>query len=134
MKRIVLIIVAMLAAISLSSCGTKSQPEATSKSVEVDPIVGKWELTKLMGGDGETETFDISDQKTIYTFDQDGTMAGVDNGKAVSGTWKEIDDSLYVVTINSSDLVFTLENNSLINQVNIEFGEGTELNFIFERK
>ncbi len=123
MKRLLMFLLAGMTAAMLCACGSQ-QP-----AKQEDPIVGKWELTKMAD---KTETGNATGAETVYAFDNDGTMTGIDNGKAVSGTWKKITDSSYVVTINNSDQKYTLGGNTLIYEA--DFGDLGKINFIFERK
>lgn len=124
MKRLLMFFVAVTAAFILCACGG-------SQKAAADPIVGKWEVTKLVGDDGSEE--DATAFGTVYNFDKDGTMTGIDNGKVVKATWKQVDTGSYVVTSDSNDMVFKLDGDVLTYEV-----KGNQLmpamNFIFERK
>lgn len=145
-KKILLATTLTAAALALTACGgsqpAKDQTAAPAPAETIiaettkttDSIIGRWKGVKMVVTDGTDTVETDATTESWYTFDEDGTVSALDNGTALTGTWKSASPDSYIVTIDSKDIAFTLEDNTLYFQFESPVTKGTFTKFVFEKE
>ena len=105
-------------------------------SIDVDPIIGTWILTSLTLDGKESDTITACEKKSTATYQEKGT--GIDNyfsednsgrcnNQILNFSWKNIDNSKYLIGNFEIKIEFSNNNNTYQVLLNIKISDNKEV-------